>query len=47
LEDALGREAKIPEDPQMVGAYGDGMIARESTIMRKMTSQSRTYEGIV
>ncbi len=47
LEGALVREAKIPEDPQMVGAYGAAMIAWESTIMRKMTSQSRTYEGIV
>ena len=29
LEDALGREIKIPKDPQMVGAYGAAMIARE------------------
>ncbi len=29
LNDALGREVKIPEDPQMVGAFGAAMIAQE------------------
>jgi predicted CoA-substrate-specific enzyme activase len=30
LNDALGREVKIPEDPQMVGAFGAAIIAQES-----------------
>ncbi len=30
LGDALGFELKVPEDPQMVGAYGAAMIAQES-----------------
>ena len=29
LGDALGCEVKVPEDPQMVGAYGAAMIAQE------------------
>ena len=29
LEDGLGREIKIPKDPQMVGAYGAAMIVQE------------------
>ncbi len=29
LDDALGREVKVPEDPQMVGAYGAAIIARD------------------
>ena len=29
LSDALGFEVKVPEDPQMVGAYGAAMIAQE------------------
>ena len=28
LDEALGREVKIPEDPQMVGAYGAAIIAQ-------------------
>jgi predicted CoA-substrate-specific enzyme activase len=30
LSDALGFEVKIPEDPQMVGAYGAAIIAQDS-----------------
>jgi (R)-2-hydroxyacyl-CoA dehydratese activating ATPase len=30
LDDALGCEVKIPEDPQMVGAYGAAMIAADT-----------------
>lgn len=30
LNDVLGREVKIPEDPQMVGALGAAIIAQES-----------------
>jgi (R)-2-hydroxyacyl-CoA dehydratese activating ATPase len=37
LDEALAREIKIPKDPQMVGAYGAAMIARELAGMRKMT----------
>ena len=29
LADALGREVKVPKDPQMVGAYGAAIIARD------------------
>jgi len=29
LDDALGRDVKVPEDPQMVGAYGAAIIAQE------------------
>ena len=29
LDDALGSEVKVPEDPQMVGAYGAAIIARD------------------
>lgn len=29
LADALGRVVKVPEDPQMVGAYGAAIIARD------------------
>jgi predicted CoA-substrate-specific enzyme activase len=32
LEDGLGREVKIPEEPQMVGAFGAGMIAQSLNI---------------
>ena len=32
LEDDLGREVKIPEEPQMVGAFGAGMIAQSLNI---------------
>jgi len=31
LSDALGFEVKVPEDPQMVGAYGAAIIAQETT----------------
>jgi predicted CoA-substrate-specific enzyme activase len=30
LGDALGREVKVPEDPQMVGAYGAAIIISET-----------------
>ena len=30
LSDALGFEVKVPEDPQMVGAYGAAIIAQDS-----------------
>jgi len=30
LSDALGYDLKVPEDPQMVGAYGAAMIAQKS-----------------
>jgi predicted CoA-substrate-specific enzyme activase len=30
LGDALGCEVKVPEDPQMVGAYGAAIIAQDS-----------------
>jgi len=30
LSDALGFEVKVPEDPQMVGAYGAAIIAQET-----------------
>lgn len=29
LEEALGKRIKVPQDPQMVGAYGAAMIARD------------------
>jgi ribulose kinase len=29
LEDALRHEVRVPEDPQMVGAYGAAMLARD------------------
>ena len=29
LEEALGKKIKVPQDPQMVGAYGAAMIARD------------------
>ncbi len=29
LADALGREVSVPEDPQMVGAYGAAILARD------------------
>jgi activator of 2-hydroxyglutaryl-CoA dehydratase len=29
LDEALVQEIKIPEDPQMVGAYGAAIIARD------------------
>jgi predicted CoA-substrate-specific enzyme activase len=29
LDDALGCEVKVPEDPQMVGAYGGAIIAQD------------------
>jgi ribulose kinase len=29
LGEALGREVKVPEDPQTVGAYGAAIIARD------------------
>lgn len=30
LEEMLGKEIRVPHDPQMVGAYGAALIARES-----------------
>ncbi|MGA2467917.1 MAG: FGGY-family carbohydrate kinase [Thermodesulfobacteriota bacterium] len=30
LGDALGCEVKVPEDPQMVGAYGAALVASEA-----------------
>ncbi len=30
LEETLGKEIRVPHDPQMVGAYGAALIARES-----------------
>jgi len=30
LEEALGKKIKVPQDPQMVGAYGAAIIAQES-----------------
>jgi len=31
LENALGHEVKVPEDPQTVGAYGAAIIARNQS----------------
>jgi activator of 2-hydroxyglutaryl-CoA dehydratase len=31
LENALRHEVKVPEDPQMVGAYGAAIIARDQS----------------